>query len=115
MSEIKFKAKKHDGSWVYGNLITMPDGKQYVVKNNYFYLDGHHLSCDSDEPVFIVQGTVCQFRKLKDKNGFDIYDGDKLDNSLYGPCIVVNGDICETLSVLYSSSVIIGNIHDEEE
>ena len=74
--EILFRAKNFFGEWVYGSLITLDNGRKYVVPNNYFELDGHHLRCDSDYPVFVDENTIGQYVGMDNIEGNRIFEND---------------------------------------
>lgn len=128
MREIKFRGKRtYNREWVYGNLIILPNGERYIVNTNYFELDGHHLACDSDTPVFTIQETVGQFIELYDEGGIEVYDGDIIENE-YEEVATVYYDEEDAMFCINLGNVIlnfshenskwwkiIGNIHDNPE
>jgi len=119
MRTIKFRGLRTDGKgWHYGDL----------VHNS---IDGHGVSIrvgirtDDCYPVEVHPETVGQFTGLTDKNGSEIWEGDRLSHRYYGDPIVVwqkNGS-WKLRSEKMNTSVgfgtwapqieIIGNIHEQ--
>lgn len=75
MREIKFRAKTATTNrWAYGH---------------YAFTQGHHVIYEDGEPFIIVLSTLGQYTGLKDKGGFDIYEGDITTTDLSRPYLVV--------------------------
>lgn len=120
MREIKFRGKRVDnGEWVYGYYTKHVDKESGIlgIENNYYWI--HDNQGDIHD---VDSNTVGQFTGLLDENGKEIYEGDILDSSLYGLCVVEydefgtfspfgHGDYAEISTWLK----VIGNIHDNPE
>ena len=117
--EIKFRGKRIDnGEWVYG---------YYIVAGGIPFISTFGVR----EPIAVIPETVGQYTGLKDKNGVEICEGDRvsldLNNEGYKNCVVVYRDDYMQFMFDHPKEVytmteyhlkpkdceVIGNIHEE--
>jgi len=115
MREIKFRAWDKEFKMVSKPMEVFKNGQSF------FFFQGIGTRCPNYESLIIVQ-----FTGLKDKNGKEIYEGDKILDSNNVVWIVsfgagsfvatmMGGSDCDSLySVIDKAVEVIGNIYQEE-
>lgn len=72
MREIKFRGRKPNGVWIYGDLVTTETTDGKPTKKEVLPFDKANI----DDAEYVEQDTIGQFTGLLDKNGKEIYEGD---------------------------------------
>jgi len=77
MGRYLYKAKRiYDDQWVIGNMVIDEDGEKNIVEPAVIARDGHHLSINSDMPMFFFQESFCQCTGLEDETNQMIFEHD---------------------------------------
>ena len=129
MREIKFRAKVKYNR----NHYFVYFAGEWVIGHYHQNENGEHLIFDNYEDVEIDETTLDQYTGLKDKNGKEIYEGDKIKyqdrdySEVFGQGdVYYDGDDCMFkircnnvilffMNLFGEELEVIGNIHDKED
>lgn len=89
MREIKFRGRKSNGEWIYGDLVTTETTDGHPSKKEISPFDKAVLEATEE----VEENTIGQFTGLHDKNGKEVYDGDILVICEYEN--MLKGVVCE--------------------
>lgn len=133
--EIKFRAWDN----VHNRMIYFKDLVVFGYSNGFdiyeLYFEENNLRCrgydefDDDFGVEIVDETelpIMQYTGLKDKNGVDVYEGDKVKAKFYGKEVIgeigfnsgcfllFNSCVSDNQLFIFTDIEVIGNIYENE-
>lgn len=133
MREIKFRGRKPNGVWIYGDLVTTETTDGKPTKKEVLPFDKANI----DDAEYVEQDTIGQFTGLLDYDGKEIFEGDivkccymipewgwsggaeKKEEEVIGAVEYCRGDFCigeyPIVGFQENEMEVIGNIYDNSE